>query len=42
MDKDIISEIYFKKKVENGIEEIEKGEYLSHEDVMKRFEKSLV
>ncbi len=39
--EDIIAEIYFKKQVEEGIEQLEKGEYLSHEDVKKRFEKWL-
>lgn len=39
--EDIIAEIYFKKQVEEGIEQLEKGEYLSHEEVKKRFEKWL-
>lgn len=39
--EDIIAEIYFKKQVEEGIEQLEKGQTLSNEDVKKRMEKWL-
>jgi len=39
--EDIIAEIYFKHRVEEGFEQIEKGKYLSHDDVKKRLERWL-
>ena len=39
--EDIISEIYFKKQVEEGLQQLNKGEYLSHDEVMKKMEKWL-
>lgn len=39
--EDIIAEIYFKKQVEEGIEQLENGKSLSNEEVKKRFEKWL-
>ena len=39
--EDIIAEIYFKKQVEEGIEQLDKGQSLSNEDVKKRMEKWL-
>lgn len=39
--EDIIAEIYFKKQVEEGIEQLEKGQTLSNDDVKKRMEKWL-
>lgn len=39
--EDIIAEIYFKKQVEDGIEQLEKGQTLSNEEVRKRMEKWL-
>ena len=39
--KDIIAEIYFKKQVEEGIQQLDNGEFLSHEEVKKRMEKWL-
>jgi predicted transcriptional regulator len=39
--EDIIAEIYFKKKVEEGIQQLDNGEFLSHEEVKKRMEKWL-
>lgn len=35
--EDIIAEIYFKKQVEEGIEQLENGKSLSNEEVKKRF-----
>ena len=39
--EDIIAEIYFKKQVEEGIEQLEKGQSLSNDEVKKRLEKWL-
>ncbi len=39
--EDIIAEIYFKKMVEEGIEQLNKGESLSNEEVRKRLQKWL-
>jgi len=39
--EDIIAEIYFKKQVEEGIAQLEKGESISHAEVLKRMEKWL-
>lgn len=39
--EDIIAEIYFKKQVEEGLHQLDNGEYLSHEEVKKRMEKWL-
>lgn len=39
--EDIIAEIYFKQRVEEGFEQIEKGEFLEHEEVKRRLEKWL-
>lgn len=39
--EDIIAEIYFKLKVDEGFEQIDKGEYLTHEEVKKRLDKWL-
>jgi len=39
--EDIIAEIYFKKQVEEGIAQLEKGESMSHAEVLKRMEKWL-
>ena len=34
---DIMYEIYVKKKVERGLQDVEDGRVVSHEDVKKRF-----
>ena len=39
--EDIIAEIYFKKQVEEGIEQLDKGQTLINEEVKKRMEKWL-
>ncbi|MEO8211420.1 MAG: hypothetical protein ABI840_12750 [bacterium] len=39
--EDIIAEIYFKKQVEEGLEELDNGEYISHDEVIKRMSKWL-
>ena len=39
--EDIIAEIYFKKQVEEGIEQLDNGQSLSHEEVKKRLERWL-
>lgn len=39
--EDIIAEIYFKKQVEEGIEQLESGQTLSNEQVKKKMEKWL-
>jgi len=39
--EDIIAEIYFKKQVEEGIEQLDNGQSLSHDEVKKRLEKWL-
>jgi len=39
--EDIIAEIYFKKRVDEGFEQIDKGEYISHDEVKLRLEKWL-
>jgi predicted transcriptional regulator len=36
---DIIAELYFKQKVEQGLKDIEEGMTVSHEDVRKRMAK---
>ena len=36
---DIIAELYFKQKVEQGLKDIEEGMTASHEDVRKRMAK---
>jgi|GEM_PF-1336090 len=35
--EDIIAEIYFKKQVEEGLTQLEKGESMSHAEVLKYF-----
>ena len=37
--EDIIAEIYFKKQVEEGLEELDAGKGISHDEVKKRLEK---
>ena len=39
--EDIIAEIYFKKQVEEGIEQLDNGQSLSNDEVKKRLEKWL-
>lgn len=39
--EDIIAEIYFKQRVDEGLEQIENGNYLTHDEVKKRLEKWL-
>jgi len=39
--EDIIAEIYFKKHVEEGIEQLDNGQSLSHDEVKERLEKWL-
>lgn len=39
--EDIIAEIYFRKQVEEGIQQLENGEFISHDEVVKRMEKWL-
>lgn len=39
--EDIIAEIYFKKQVEEGIQQLDNGEFVSHEEVVKRMAKWL-
>lgn len=39
--EDIIAEIYFKKQVEEGIEQLDDGKTLSHEEVKKKLDKWL-
>lgn len=39
--EDIIAEIYFKKQVEEGLQQLDNGEYLSHDEVIKKIEKWL-
>lgn len=39
--EDIIAEIYFKKQVEEGLLQLDNGEYLSHDEVIKKIEKWL-
>ena len=39
--EDIIAEIYFKQQVEEGLEELNDGKAISHEEVKKRLEKWL-
>ncbi len=39
--EDIIAEIYFKQQVEEGLEELNDGKAVSHEEVKKRLEKWL-
>ena len=39
--EDIIAEIYFKKQVEEGIEQLDKGQTLINEEVKMRMEKWL-
>ena len=39
--EDIIAEIYFKKQVEEGLEQLDNGEYLSHEEVVKKMDRWL-
>ncbi len=39
--EDIIAEIYFKQRVDDGFEQIERGEFVTHEEVKKRLEKWL-
>ncbi len=39
--EDIIAEIYFKKQVEEGIEQLDNGQSLNHEEVKKRLERWL-
>ena len=39
--EDIIAEIYFKQRVEEGFEQIEQGKYITHDEVMKRLDKWL-
>ena len=36
---DIMAELYFKQKVEQGLKDIENGKIISHEDVRKRMAK---
>ena len=39
--EDIIAEIYFKKQVEEGLQQLDNGEYLGHDEVLKRMDKWL-
>ncbi len=39
--EDIIAEIYFKQRDDEGFEQIEKGEFVTHDEVKKRLEKWL-
>lgn len=39
--EDIIAEIYFKKRVEEGLEQIENGDFVTHDEVKRRLEKWL-
>jgi len=39
--EDIIAEIYFKQQVEEGLEELDNGKGISHEEVKKKLEKWL-
>ena len=39
--EDIIYELYFLQKVERGLEDVEQGRTVSHEEVRKEFEKWL-
>lgn len=36
---DIMAEIYFKQKIDNGLEDIKNGKTISHEEVKKRLSK---
>lgn len=36
---DIMAELYFKQKVEQGLKDIEEGRIISHEEVRKRMAK---
>ncbi len=39
--EDIIAEIYFKKRVDEGLEQIENGDFVTHDEVKRRLEKWL-
>jgi len=39
--EDIIAEIYFKQRVDEGFEQIDKGMFITHDEVKKRLEKWL-
>ena len=39
--EDIIAEIYFKQQVEKGLQQLDDGKGLTHEEVKKRLEKWL-
>lgn len=39
--EDIIAEIYFKQQVEQGLQELDSGKAISHEEVKTRLEKWL-
>lgn len=36
---DIMAEIYFKQKIDQGLKDIEEGKVISHEDAKKRLNK---
>ena len=38
---DIMESIYVQQMISKGIEQLDKGEFVSHEDVKERFKKSL-
>ena len=35
--EDLMYELYVKKKIDNGLDDVREGRTLSHEDVKKRF-----
>lgn len=39
--EDIIAEIYFKQRVDEGFEQIDNGDFVPHDEVKKRLEKWL-